>query len=74
MALYDAYALNVESGKHRKKSSHSQAQPSRTSSDVASTEDDLVDEWMLFVEDSNDEVVGDVVDFYLLDTLIQITK
>lgn len=57
-----------------KKLDHSQAERSCTSFDVASTEDDIVDEWMLFVEESNEEVVKDVVDFYLLDTLIQITK
>ncbi|KAM1011784.1 hypothetical protein ACFX2C_047087 [Malus domestica] len=72
-ALYDAYAPNVEGGKHMKKGP-SQAQYSSTSSDVVSMEDDLVDEWMHFVEDSDEKVVRDEVDSYLLDPLVQITK
>ena len=49
-ALYDAYAPNVEGGKHMKKDP-SQAQYSSTSSDVVSMKDDLVDEWMHFVKE-----------------------
>ncbi|KAB2631363.1 hypothetical protein D8674_008882 [Pyrus ussuriensis x Pyrus communis] len=72
-ALYDTYAPNVEGGKHMKKVL-SQAQYYSTSFDVVSMEDDLVYEWMHFVEDSDEKVVRDKVDSYLLDPLVQITK
>ena len=73
-ALYDEYVPNVEGGKYMKKSENLHSQPSSTSSNVAMTEDDLIDEWMHFVEDSDEKVVGDEVDSYLLDPLVQITK
>ncbi|XP_070668554.1 zinc finger BED domain-containing protein RICESLEEPER 2-like [Malus domestica] len=73
-ALYDEYVPNVEGGKYMKKSESLQSQPSSTSSNVAMTEDDLIDEWMHFVEDSDEKVVGDDVDSYLFDPLVQITK
>ena len=73
-ALYDEYVPNVEGGKYMKKSENLHSQPSSTSSNVVLTEDDLIDEWMHFVEDSDEKVVGDEVDSYLLDPLVQITK
>ncbi|XP_050104865.1 zinc finger BED domain-containing protein RICESLEEPER 1-like [Malus sylvestris] len=73
-ALYDEYVPNVEGGKYMKKSESLQSQPSSTSSNVAMTEDDLIDEWMHFVEDSDEKVVGDEMDSYLFDPLVQITK
>ncbi|CAN6569330.1 unnamed protein product [Malus baccata var. baccata] len=68
-ALYDEYAPNVEGGKYMKKSENLQSQPFSTSSNVAMTEDDLIDEWMHFVEDNDEKVVGDEVNSYLFDPL-----
>nr|XP_028961425.1 zinc finger BED domain-containing protein RICESLEEPER 1-like [Malus domestica] len=73
-ALYDEYVPNVEGGKYMKKSESLQSQPSSTSSNMAMTEDDLIDEWMHFVEDSDEKVVGDEVDSYLFDPLVNGNK
>ncbi|KAM1171431.1 hypothetical protein ACFX2G_022155 [Malus domestica] len=73
-APYDEYAFNVEGGKYMNKSKNLQAQHSSTSSNMAMMEDDLIDEWMHFVEDGDEKVVGDEVDSYLFDPLVQITK
>ncbi|XP_068328101.1 zinc finger BED domain-containing protein RICESLEEPER 1-like [Pyrus communis] len=73
-APYDEYAPNVEGGKYMKKSKNLQSQPSSTSSNVAMTEDDLIDELMHFVEDGDEKVVEDEVNSYLFDLLVQITK
>ncbi|KAM2246368.1 hypothetical protein ACFXTI_007190 [Malus domestica] len=71
-ALYKEYAPRVDGGKHMKVPTPLR-EPSFTSH-VESFEDDCVDDWIDFVEESEEQVVGDEVDSYLLDPLEKVDK
>lgn len=81
--LYKEYAPRVDLGERGREGGgahegpHTSSPPRESSSTsfiVESFEDDSVDDWVDFVEDNEEQVVGDEVDSYLLDPLENVDK